>query len=114
VGHVQGENMMAACTNPPSLGGGSAPLHAYLATDGRSITGTLTQPRPWVNPPTPIATRFVTMPQLLTAQCVNNDHGSYLEVTVHGLPGGSRADDIVGDVITNGQVNAVWGLHAID
>ena len=39
---------------------------------------------------------------------------SYLEVTVHGNPADPRADDIVGDVMANGQVNASWGLHLID
>jgi hypothetical protein len=67
-----------------------------------------------VNPPKPINTRFVSVPGLLTAQCVSNEHGSYLEVTVHGNPAGPRTDDIVGDVMTNGQVNASWGLHLID
>jgi hypothetical protein len=33
---------------------------------------------------------------------------------VHGDPGDPRADDIAGDVMTNGQVNASWGLHLID
>ena len=33
---------------------------------------------------------------------------------VHGNPADPRADDIVGDVMTNGQVNASWGLHLID
>ncbi len=54
------------------------------------------------------------MPGLLTAQCVANEKGSYLEVTVHGNPADPRADDIVGDVMANGQVNASWGLHLID
>jgi hypothetical protein len=45
---------------------------------------------------------------------VANDKGSYLEVTVHGDPSDPRADDIVGDVVTNGQVQANWGLHLID
>jgi hypothetical protein len=35
-------------------------------------------------------------------------------VTVHGDPADPRTDDISGDVITNGQVNASWGLHLID
>jgi hypothetical protein len=29
-------------------------------------------------------------------------------------PADPRADDIVGDVMANGQVNASWGLHLID
>jgi hypothetical protein len=113
-GRVQGENMMAACANPAALGGGNGELHAYLSAAGRSIVGSAAEPKPWVNPPTPIDTPFVSVPGLLTAQCVENSKGSYLEVTVHGDPADPRVDDISGDVMTNGQVNASWGLHLID
>ncbi len=113
-GRVQGENMMATCANPAALGGGSGELHAYLSAAGRSIVGSAAEPRPWVNPPKPIDTPFVSVPGLLTAQCVANEKGSYLEVTVHGDPADPRVDDISGDVMSNGQVNASWGLHLID
>jgi hypothetical protein len=113
-GRVQGENMVSACTNPAALAGGSGELHAYLASAGRSITGSAAEPRPWVIPEKPIDTPFVSVPGLLTAQCVSNDKGSYLEVTVHGDPSDPRTDDIAGDVVTNGQVQANWGLHLID
>jgi hypothetical protein len=113
-GKVQGEGMMAACTNPAALGGGSGPLHAYLSAHGRSEVGSAAEPKPWVVPEKPIDTPFVSVPGLLTAQCVANEHGSYLEITVHGDPNDPRTDDISGDVISNGQVNASWGLHLID
>jgi len=112
-GRVPGENMQAACANPAALGGGSAQLHAYLSAGGGSITGSSAQPREWVAGKT-IDTPWVSVPGLLTAQCVANDKGSYLEVTVHGNPSDPRTDDIVGDVMANGQVNASWGLHLID
>jgi len=35
-------------------------------------------------------------------------------VTVQGNPADPRTDDIVGDVMQNGQPNASWGLHLID
>ena len=54
------------------------------------------------------------MPGLLTAQCVSNEKGSYLEVTLHGNPADARTDDIVGDVLRSGEVQADWGLHLID
>ena len=113
-GRVQGEGMMSACVNPAALGGGSGQLHAYLSAGGRSIVGSSAEPRAWVTPAKPIDTPFVSVPGLLTAECVANEHGSYLEVTVHGNPADPRADDIVGDVMANGQVNASWGLHLID
>ncbi len=113
-GRVQGEGMEAACVNPAALGGSKGELHAYLSSGGRSITGSAAEPRPWVNPPKPIDTPWVSVPGLLTAQCVSNEKGSYLEVTVHGDPADPRTDDITGDVMTNGEVNASWGLHLVD
>jgi len=113
-GRVEGEGMRAACVNPAAPAGGSGGLHAYLSASGRSIVGAAAEPRPWVTPPQPIGTPFVSVPGLLTAQCVANEKGSYLEVTVHGNPADPRTDDIAGDVITNGEVNATWGLHLID
>jgi hypothetical protein len=113
-GRVQDEGMEAACTNPAALGGGRGDLHAYLSATASSIVSTSTQPVAWVTPPQPISTPFVSVPGLLTAQCVSNDKGSYLEVSVHGDPKDPRADDIAGDVVTNGKVVPGWGLHLID
>ncbi len=103
-GRVQNKEMVAACTNPAALGGGSGPLHAYLSA------GT----RPWVTPAQSIETPFVSVPGLLTAACVSDENGSYLAVTVHSDPSDPRTDEIGGDVITNGQVQKDWGLHLID
>jgi hypothetical protein len=112
-GRVAGaDGQVAGCTNPAALGFGSGPLHAYLTTAGPGLSAA--EPGPWVKSGKPIETPFVSVPGLLTAQCVANDKGSYLEVTVHGDPSDPRADDIVGDVVTNGQVQANWGLHLID
>jgi hypothetical protein len=111
-GRAVGENT-AACTNPAALGGGSGELHAYLSAAGRGNTSSA-EPRPWVTPAQPVKTTFVSVPGLLTAECVSNEKGSYLAVKVHGNPADPRTDDIVGDVVTNGQVQANWGLHLID
>jgi len=113
-GRVDGEGMRAACVNPAAPGGGSGELHAYLSASGRAIVGGMASAPQWVDPPQPIRTPFVSVPGLLTAQCVANEKGSYLEVTVHGDPADSRIDDIPGDVMTLGGVNASWGLHLID
>ncbi len=112
-GRVVAPTMIAGCTNPAALGGGSADLHAYLPAAGR-LFETSAEPRSWVMPAKPIATPFVSVPGLLTAQCVADEHGSYLAVTVHGDPADPRTDDIAGDVVANGQVQANWGLHLID
>jgi hypothetical protein len=114
-GKVAADNMVSACTNPAALGGGSGDLHSYLGAKGsRIVAGVEAEPGSWVKPPQPINTPFVSVPGMLTAECVSNEKGSYLAVTVHGDPAGLRAGDIVGDVLVNGEVQADWGLHLID
>jgi len=112
-GKVAGENMMAACTNPAALSGGSGALHAYLTTDGSSLVPT-SPPKPWVVPERQIGTPWVSVPGLLTAQCTSNDNATYLEVTIKADPVGRRTSDITGDIVVNGQVLANWGLHLVD
>ena len=112
-GKVPDPNMVAACANPAALGGGSGKLQAYLSTKGSMIVGA-TPPKPWVVPERPIETPFVSVPGLLTAQCMSNEHATYLEVTVHGDPSDPRTDDINGDLGGGGQVLANWGLHLVD
>jgi hypothetical protein len=113
-GRVSDPNMVAACTNPAALEGGSGELHAYLDRIGRSITST-SPPRPWVTPEQPIDTPWVSVPGLLTARCASNDHASgYLEIVVNGNPSDPRIDDITGDIGAPGNVAAHWGLHLID
>ena len=85
-GKVPDANMVAACTNPAALAGGSGELHAYLDATGRTIT-TATKAKPWVTPEKPIDTPWVTVPGLLTAKCASNDNATgYLEVTVERQP----------------------------
>ncbi len=45
---------------------------------------------------------------------MSNEHGSYLAIAVNADPKDPRADDIIGDVVLGGQVQANWGLHLID
>lgn len=104
--------MSGACTNPINLGEGSAPLHAYLSTAGRTITGSAPV-KPWVEGKT-VDTPFVSVPGLLTAKCSTNEHATYLEVTVNGDPADPRVDEIVGDLGAPGKPLANWGLHLID
>ena len=112
-GKVNDPNLEAACANPAAFGGGSAPLHAYLATDGGTITSTFA-PRPWVVPEKPVATSWVSVPGLLAARCTSNEFATYLEITVNGNPADPRTDDIIGDLGANGQVLKDWGLHLVD
>jgi len=113
-GRVTGTDMIAACTNPAALAGGTGNLHAYLSANGRTIIGT-TRPKPWVEPERPIDTPWVSVPGLLSAQCKSTETTTYLEVTVHGNPSDPRTDDIIGDVVNPaGEVQADWGLHLVD
>jgi hypothetical protein len=113
-GRVPGENMVSGCTNPAALAGGSGELHAYLGSRGSGVVSAEMVQKSWVTPSQPIDTPFVSVPGLLTAECVSNEKGSYLAITVHGDPSDPRTDDITGDVVVNGQVLADWGLHLID
>jgi hypothetical protein len=105
--------MVAGCTNPAALGGGSSELHAYLRATAQGVSSAAA-PGPWVEDKKAPTTDFVSVPGLLSAACVSNDKGSYLALTVHGDPADPRTDEIVGDVVVNGAVQADWGLHLID
>lgn len=113
-GKVPAANMVSGCTNPAALAGGSGELHAYLGSRGSGVASAENVQRLWVNPPQPIETPFVSVPGLLTAECVSNEKGSYLAVTVHSSASDPRTDEITGDVVANGLVLADWGLHLID
>lgn len=105
-------NLVGGCSNPAALGGGSAPLHSYLSANGPGLT---TAPQgPWTTASPTVPTPFVSVPGLLTGECVAGERGSYFSITVHGDPADPRADDIVGDVLAAGMVQADWGLHVID
>lgn len=112
-GKVAEPDMVAACTNPAALGGGSGELHAYLSTDGQTIVSK-TAPKPWVKPERAIDTPWVSLPGLLTARCTANDNATYLEIAPHGDPSGPRTAEIGGDLSLNGQIATDWGLHLID
>jgi hypothetical protein len=67
-GRVQDATMQAACTNPAALASGRGQLHAYFTTGTHQ----------WATPAEAVNTPFVSVPRLLTAECVSNDKGSYL------------------------------------
>jgi hypothetical protein len=105
---------VAACVNPAAVGGGSGELKAFMPAKTPLIAeASNTQPS-WTSPPQEIDTPFVELPGLLTAQCVADEHGDYLAVTVHPTAGAKRVNDIVGDVVLGGQVQRDWGLHLVD
>jgi len=104
---------VAACVNPAALAGGGE-LEAFMPTHAPIVAEAANVAPSWTNPPTQIDTLFVELPGLLTAQCVSDEHGDYLAVTVHPTVGGRRVNDIVGDVVIGGQVQRDWGLHLVD
>jgi hypothetical protein len=109
-----GNGSVAICTNPAQLAKGGTLLHAYLSNstaEGFSSTG----PSPWTSAGSEIHTPFVSVPGLLSGECVNRNGFHYLEVTVLADPLDNRTDQIAGDVLNpDGSVNAGWGLHLID
>lgn len=103
-GRVEGAGLHAACVNPAALGGGKAQAHSYLRT--RSGAGK----QPWVQGKT-IETGYVSVPGLLTTECVREGAHSYLKVTTNADPADPRTDSIGGDQNNN---DPLWGLHTLD
>jgi hypothetical protein len=108
---VADADKQAACTNPAALAGGSGALHAYL---GAATAFNPAQRHRWRTDGTPIATPVVSVPGLLTAECVSDSLGTRLEVTVHADTADVRADDINGDIGPATPAQAQWGLHLVD
>jgi pimeloyl-ACP methyl ester carboxylesterase len=111
LGRAAREGMTAGCTNPASLGGGSAPLDSYWFTLSPVQAGA--RPIAWSSegaPPTP----FLRTEGLVTAVCAHRGTSGYLAVTVNADTADSRADDIPGDVYIAGRLSPGWGLHLSD
>ncbi|WP_421937738.1 DUF3089 domain-containing protein [Phenylobacterium sp.] len=113
-GKVANPAMEAACVNPAALAGGVGELKAYLS-NADNISNSAAATPEWVkgkpNPKTP----FVTVPGLISGQCVSKDGFNYLEAKVNADPADPRTDVINGDVTGPGGVIAKdWGLHLID
>jgi hypothetical protein len=84
-----------------------------LSAGPNGVSTSSADPKPWVAGKK-VETPFVSVPGLLSAECIENDAGSYLSVKVNADPADPRADEIVGDVVDGGQVRKEWGLHLID
>jgi Protein of unknown function (DUF3089) len=96
----------AMCANPAALAGGPAPMHPYFGTAPRGGAAGTGGDR-WATGVT-VETPFVALPDLVTAQCVERDGFSYLELTTTGDPATPRIDNIAGDL------TAPWGMHLVD
>jgi hypothetical protein len=109
-----GTGTVSACTNPAQLANSTDELDAYLsnvAPEGFSAT----EPSRWTSTGANVTTPFVSVPGLLSAECVSNGQFSYLQITVNADPDDPRTDEISGDVMNpDGSINEGWGLHLID
>ncbi len=112
-GKVQAAGQEAACVNPTALGGGAGVAHSYLTASSSFIVAAAAPMPPWVTGKT-VQTPFVSVPGMISAECARNENGTYLSVAIHGDPADPRVDDIRGDVLIGGQLQANWGLHLID
>lgn len=104
--------MQVACTNPAALGGGKATLNALLVNRA-GIVANGNPPPKWVKGRN-IYTPFVALPGLLSGECQSRENANVLSVTVNADPADPRTDTINGDVVVDGQVLQMWGLHLVD
>ncbi|WP_165190475.1 DUF3089 domain-containing protein [Caulobacter soli] len=111
-GKVAEPGMKAACVNPAALAGGSATVRSYFSD--RTIMGSKMRPATVWAQGVEVATPFVELPGLVSAECVSQDGFDYLAVTVHPDPADPRTDKIPGDLLVLGQPLRDWGLHLVD
>lgn len=112
-GAAAGDNMVAACTNPAALSGGSGVLHAYLSAHvGEWVN--VAQPGAWLKVEKPVTTPFVSLPGMLSAECATSNGLNYLAVSVNKSDADARTGEIHGEVVVGGQVRREWGLHIVD
>ncbi|HZF44203.1 MAG TPA: DUF3089 domain-containing protein [Sphingomonadaceae bacterium] len=110
-GRAPRPGMTVACTNPAALGSARpASLRPYFYVAPTLMGGAA---KPWAREGT-LGTQFVTTDGLVTGACVNRGPVGVLALRVNADPRDARADDIPGDVVRDGVVQAGWGTHLID
>jgi hypothetical protein len=102
--------MEAACVNPANLSGDWGEAKAYFGTSSLLPNAPAW---PWLKGKT-IATPFVAVPGLITAECVRTGPFHYLAIRLHPNADSPRAGDIPGDIVVGGATLKDWGLHLID
>lgn len=109
-GRARTEGMQALCTNPANLEGGLGTLNSYWNPFESSQFSVPDPDRAWaddvVDPPA-IETPFVSLPDLVSSECVYDGQFSYLSLIVNADPG-PRSDEL------NGDLSPDWGMHLID
>jgi len=111
-GKVEQPGMRAACVNPAALAGGSATVKSYFRD--RTIMGTAMRPATVWAKGVEVATPYVALPGLVSAECVQAGAFDYLAVTVHPDKADPRTDNIPGDLLVMGAPLKDWGLHLVD
>ncbi|MGD2131254.1 MAG: DUF3089 domain-containing protein [Maricaulaceae bacterium] len=111
-GRSRGDNV-AACVNPAELDGSNGVLDSYWGTHETAFNVSSLMPGPWTSAGE-IGTAYVHTPGLLSAECVHEGDYTYLKVSVNAAPDDPRTDEIVGDVVRDGEVLENWGLHLTD
>ena len=111
-GKVEEPGQKAACVNPAALAGGSARVHSYFSD--RTIMGTAMRPATVWAKDVKVATPYVELPGLVSAQCVSQGGFDYLAVSVHPDKADPRADNIPGDLLVLGVPLKSWGMHLVD
>lgn len=99
--------LVAACTNPASLGGGSGALIGYLDATGATALP-FGPAEPWKIDGKPITTPMVRVDGLLAGECKSNAFATYLEVTVQRGAESPASRDVQGDLVEG------LGLHLVD
>lgn len=115
-GKAQTDGQRVACANPAELDGSGGVLKPLLPA-GAILLDELAAPAPWAGvagAAAGIDTPFVSLPGLLTAQCIDRGGFSYLAITENADTADARTDTINGDVVMDGKVQPQWGLHMID
>jgi pimeloyl-ACP methyl ester carboxylesterase len=94
--------LVAACTNPAALSGGTGSLSPYFP--GPALSAGL----PTFAANDRVTTPWASYPDYLTAQCLDQDGAAWLQVAVHPALGDTRPTSLPK------TLGPDWGLHLLD
>jgi hypothetical protein len=97
----------AMCVNPVDPAGGPAVAQPYFAIASSGLLGGRVQPFDDETRTDEITTPYVSYPDMVTVECIDDGTVGYLEMSVTTAEG-PRADDVGGDLTPE------WGMHLID
>ena len=110
LGRATHQGMTAGCTNPASLGGGSALLDSIWYSRPSQFGGPVITWSSTGEPPAP----FLHTHGLVSGECKHDGQAGYLAITVNADPADARTDVIPGDIFFGPQLVPGWGLHLGD